>query len=311
MDRIAVTGATGMIGTALVQEALARGTEVYALVRKDTPKLMRLPVGAEGLHLVTFDLSDRESIASLPEKLPPCDVFYHLAWGHTGSARNASVMLQADNVTTCLEILDAAANAGCRTFVGAGSQAEYGPKDLPMISPDTPTNPTTPYGAAKLAACHLSRMLAKEKGIRWIWPRIFSVYGIYDKPSSMIASSLMKMLLGEPTHFSPARHRWDYLFSEDAGRAYYAIGERGRDGSIYCVGSGESWPLLTFLEEMAEVVGVPLTGVGDIPYKDGIPPRNLAADITSLTVDTGFVPLVPFEEGIRRTLEYLELIAFS
>ena len=305
MERIAITGATSMIGAALVREALAKGTEVFALVRKDTPKLSRLPLEAEGLHLVPFDLTDAGSIETLSEKIPACDVFYHLAWGHTGSARNASVLLQAENVATCLAVLDAAANAGCLAFVGAGSQAEYGPKDLPVISPDTKTDPATPYGAAKLAACHLSRMLAKEKGIRWVWPRIFSVYGIYDKPSSMVASSLEKMLRGEPTHFSPARHRWDYLFSEDAGRAYYAIGESGRDGSIYCVGSGESRPLLTFLEEMAEAAGVPLTGVGDIPYKDGQQPRNLAADITSLTADTGFVPEVPFKEGIRRTAEYI------
>ncbi|MGX8728277.1 MAG: NAD-dependent epimerase/dehydratase family protein, partial [Lachnospiraceae bacterium] len=225
MERIAITGATSMIGAALVREALSKGTEVFALVRKDTPKLSRLPLEAEGLHLVSFDLTDQASIEALSTNIPPCDVFYHLAWGHTGSARNASVRLQADNVQTCLDVLEAAANAGCAAFVGAGSQAEYGPKDLPVISPDTKTDPATPYGAAKLAACHLSRMLAKEKGIRWVWPRIFSTYGIYDKPTSMVASSLEKMLRGEPTHFSPAKHRWDYLFSEDAGRAYYAMGE--------------------------------------------------------------------------------------
>lgn len=305
MKQIAVTGATSMIGAALVREALSRGTEVFALVRRDTPKLSRLPLTEKGLHLVPFDLADKESIAALSKSIPPCEVFYHLAWGHTGSARNASVLLQAQNVRTCLDVLEASANAGCAAFVGAGSQAEYGPKDLAAIGPDTPTNPATPYGAAKLSACHLSRMLAKEKGMRWVWPRIFSVYGIYDKPSSMVASSLAKMLQGEPTHFSPARHRWDYLFSEDAGRAYYAIGEKGRDGGIYCLGSGESRPLLAFLEEMAEAAGVPLSGVGDIPYKDGQMPRNLAADIESLTQDTGFVPKVPFREGIRRTVAYL------
>ena len=56
---------------------------------------------------------------------------------------------------------------------------------------------------------------------------------------------------------------------------------------------------------MAEAAEVPLSGVGDIPYKDGQPPRNLAADITSLTKDTGFVPKVSFREGIRRTVEYM------
>ena len=194
---------------------------------------------------------------------------------------------------------------GAEKFIGAGSQAEYGPKNLDVIGPDTETNPVTPYGAAKLAAGLLGRMLARELGIAFIWPRIFSTYGIYDKPTSMISMSIRKMLDGEKTSFSPAEHRWDYLFSEDAGRAFYLMGEKGKDGAVYCIGSGESRKLRSFIEEMAEACGVPVTGIGDIPYpKDG-KVRNLCADITNLTADTGFVPRVSFEEGIRRTVAWM------
>ena len=78
--------------------------------------------------------------------------------------------------------------------------------------------------------------------MEWIWPRIFSVYGIYEKETTMIASGLRKMLKGEKTEFTPAEQRWDYLYSKDAGRAYYLIGEKGRDGAVYCVGSGQAHP---------------------------------------------------------------------
>ena len=59
---------------------------------------------------------------------------------------------------------------GCKRFIGAGSQAEYGPMDVPRIAPDSPVHPTTPYGASKLAANQLSFMLCKELGMEWIWP---------------------------------------------------------------------------------------------------------------------------------------------
>ena len=104
--------------------------------------------------------------------------------------------------------------------------------DVPRIAPDSPVHPTTPYGASKLAANQLSFMLCKELGMEWIWPRIFSVYGIYEKETTMIASGLRKMLKGEKTEFTPAEQRWDYLYSKDAGRAYYLIGEKGRDGAV-------------------------------------------------------------------------------
>ena len=75
-----------------------------------------------------------------------------------------------------------AANAlGCKRFIGAGSQAEYGPMDVERISPDSPTNPSTPYGASKLASYYLAGMLCRELGMECIWPRIFSVYGIHEK----------------------------------------------------------------------------------------------------------------------------------
>ena len=302
MKKIFVTGATSMIGSALVSESLANGVEVYAMVRKDTPKLGRLPASPL-LHLVEGDL---DALHELPAKVPSrIDTFYHIAWGHTGAKRNESTELQADNIQTTMKAIRIAAEMGAEKFIGAGSQAEYGPKDLDVIGPDTETNPVTPYGAAKLAAGLLGRMLARELGIAFIWPRIFSTYGIYDKPTSMISMSIRKMLLGERTSFSPAEHRWDYLFSEDAGRAFYLMGEKGKDGAVYCIGSGESRKLRCFIEEMAEACGVPVTGIGDIPYPENGKIRNLCADITNLTADTGFVPQVSFEDGIRRTAAWM------
>ena len=82
MERIFVTGATSMIGSALVSESLANGVEVYAMVRKNSPKIGRLPVNSR-LHLVEGDL---DALGELPAKVPVrIDTFYHIAWGHTGA----------------------------------------------------------------------------------------------------------------------------------------------------------------------------------------------------------------------------------
>lgn len=302
MKRIVVTGATSMIGTALIEECVKNRIEVYAVVRAGSAKTGRLPV-SEQVHLVECELEDLENLS---KKIPvKCDTFYHIAWGNTGANRNSSTELQSRNIFYTLSAVRAAHELGCTRFIGAGSQAEYGPKDLERISPDSLAQPTTPYGASKLAANQLSQMLCRELGMEWIWPRIFSVYGIYEKETTMIASGLRKMLNGEKTAFTPATQRWDYLYSKDAGRAYYLIGEKGRDGSIYCVGSGQAKPLREYILKMAEITGATDPGIGAKECPPGAV-MNLCADIDSLKEDTGFAPEYTFEEGIKETIGWLQ-----
>lgn len=291
-----------MIGAALIKECIKKGIEVYAVVRASSGKKMRLPE-SEKLHMVDCSL---EELGALSQKITEkCDTFYHIAWGNTGENRNSSTELQSRNIAYTLAAVKTAHALGCRRFIGAGSQAEYGPMDVDKISPDSPVNPTTPYGAAKLASGQLARMFCKELGMECIWPRIFSVYGIYEKETTMVASGLRKMLAGEKTSFTPALQRWDYLFSADAGRAYYLIGEKGKDGAVYCVGSGRAAPLKDYIEIMAELTGAEETGIGARPYPEGAV-MNLCADISSLTADTGFVPEYTFREGIRETITWLK-----
>lgn len=291
-----------MIGAALIEECVKNNIEVYAVVRKSSGKQNRLP-DSELVHLIDCSL---ETLEQLPKLIPEkCDTFYHIAWGNTGENRNCSTELQSRNISYTLAAVRTAHALGCKRFIGAGSQAEYGPMNVEKISPDSPTNPTTPYGASKLASGHLAGMLCRELGMECIWPRIFSVYGIYEKETTMIASGLRKMLRGEPTEFTPAMQRWDYLYSKDAGRAYYLIGEKGRDGAVYCVGSGKARPLRDYILKMAEITGVEAPGIGVRPYPSGAV-MNLCADTENLYADTGFTPEYTFEEGIRETIAWLK-----
>ena len=291
-----------MIGVALIEECLRHDIEIYAVVRSSSGKAGRLPL-SEKIHLTDCSLED---LSDLPGRIPGgCDTFYHIAWGNTGEARNKSTELQSRNIFYTLQAVRAAAELGCRRFIGAGSQAEYGPMDVEKISPDSPVNPSTPYGASKLAAGHLAGMLCRELGMECIWPRIFSVYGKYEKETTMVASGLRKMLAGQPTEFTPAMQRWDYLYSRDAGRAFYLIGEKGKGGSVYCVGSGQARPLKEYIEEMAALTGAGKPGIGAKPYPPGAV-MNLCADIGTLTGDTGFIPEYTFEQGIRETIEWIK-----
>ena len=302
MNVIVVTGATSMIGSALIRSCLRHGvSRIYAVVRAGSPKMARLPKDA---RIVMVECS-ADAYETLPDLIPEkCDVFYHIAWTLTGISRNEDLLEQAKNVQYTLQALAAAKALGCEKFVGAGSQAEYGKLDIPSIGPDSPVNPVQAYGIAKYAAGKLAMEDAKKKNISCLWVRIFSVYGIFDKPTTMIASTIRKLLAGEHTAFTKGEQMWDYLFSEDAGDAFYLVGEKAGGHKVYCLGSGESRTVRSYIEDLRDIANPEAElGIGEIPYTPQTV-MNLCADIRTLQADTGFSPKTSFSEGIRQTIQW-------
>ena len=234
----------------------------------------------------------------------PYDVFYHFAWESTTGASRNDTDSQSLNIRYALSSVKLASFFGCKVFIGAGSQAEYGRVEGSLRS-DTPAFPENGYGIAKLCAGQLTRILCSQLGIKHIWTRILSVYGPYDGENSMVISSLRKMIRGEEARFTKGEQEWDYLYSEDAARAMYLIAKKGTEGKVYVIGSGKTRKLrdyIMIMDEKASPVIHP--DLGAIPYADK-QVMYLCADIRELTEDTGFIPVVDFEEGIDKTIQYV------
>ena len=103
--------------------------------------------------------------------------------------------------------------------------------------------------------------------------------------------------------FTPAIQKWDYLYCDDAGRAFYLIGEKSHGRKVYCLGSGEAKELKEYIYTIHNIVNPESElGIGDIPYK-GTEIMNLCADISRLNEDTDWTPMVSFDTGIIRTVK--------
>ena len=297
-----VTGATGMLAIALINRLVKEGYHVYAVVRPNTARIKNVP-SSEKVTVVECDLTD---IQELPELINErCDAFYHFAWDSTyGSARN-DMMAQVKNIQAAIGAVFSAEKLGCKVFLGAGSQAEYGRCEH-TISPSTPTFPENGYGMAKLCAAQMTRVMCKQRGIKHIWCRIFSTYGPYDGDQTMVASGIIKMLRKERPQYTKGEQQWDYLYCDDAAKAFYLAAEKGKDGSIYCVGSGKTRQLKDYILAIRDAIDPELeVGIGEIPYFEN-QVMYLCADISDLTKDTGYYPEYSFEEGIKATVEYFK-----
>ncbi len=298
--RAVVTGATSMIASALIRLLVSQGHEVCAICRENSKKLDNLPKS----KMIKTVFADVSQLNELEGKIDgKYDVFFHFAWSGTGGAARNDRELQQKNVEYTFDAVRLAAELGCKTFIGAGSQAEYGRVEG-KLSANTPANPETEYGKAKLNAGIQSGELAQQLGIKHIWTRILSVYGPGDNDFTITVTSLKKLIAGETAQFTPAEQMWDFLYCDDAAMAFYLIAEFGKDGAVYPLGSGKAKKLSEYIKTMCDITGGKAQ-IGALPYNEN-QVMYLCADISALEADTGFVPQISYEEGIKRTVEWLK-----
>ncbi len=301
MKRVIISGATGTIGTALIDNLINNGIEVLVLMREGSARKNSI----KSHPLIKVKYCSLENLKTLKNDTgKEYDVFYHFAWSGTfGNARN-DMYLQNKNVEYTLDAVSAAKEFGCKTFIGAGSQAEYGRYEG-VLTADTPVFPENGYGIAKLCAGQMSREYAHQLGLKHIWIRILSIYGPNDGAQTMVMSTIEKLKNGRQAEFTKGEQLWDYLYSADAAEAFRLLGEKGKDGKVYVLGSGQTKPLYEYINIIAEQLnGEKLIKLGVIPYSEK-QVMHLCADNSELVKDTGWQPETEFFTGINNIIKRL------
>ena len=300
MARVIVTGATGAIGVSLLNLLHREKIPTLVLLHKGSER-NRNVLCSEFIKTKYCNIDEYESFNENEKEV--YDIFFHMAW-RGGSVRN-DVEMHYDNVGYALNALRLAARLGCKRFVFTGSQAEYGLTDHKLVG-STPCKPINPFGASKLYAGQMTRFMAAQLGIEHIWCRILSVYGPYDRKSTMISYVLEQFLKNRSPKLTKCEQIWDYLYSDDAAKAIFLCGMLGRPDRIYPIGSGEEHNLREYVFEMHKICNSTADiQFGEIPYSnDQI--MYLSADISELVEDTGFHKEVSFHDGIEKTIRWIK-----
>ena len=290
MKKYIVTGAAGFLGCNLTERLMQEeDAHIYAVVRPNSPHNARL-TPSERLIIVPADLSD---YARLDEMIgTPCDVFFHLAW----QGGRYDFAAQYGNIADTIGALEAAARLGCHRFICTGSQAEYG-RQPALITEETCPHPVCAYGAAKLAACALSRVRAAELGIEWLWGRVFSLYGKYEQEGRMLPALVKSLRSEQPFALSSSgAQNWDYLYAADAADALLALAERGRAGEIYNIANGSYRPLRDYIEEARAVIAPQC----DVAYGAAdADVFSLQPSVEKIRRDTEWQPVTDFVDGLQ------------
>ena len=299
--RCLVTGVSGHVGAFLTRALLARGCEVAALVRPQSD-LWRIVDVLPQVTLIYGTLGDL-GLARAPLMSWRPETVFHLAWaGVTGAFHNDTAQITR-NVAGSLELFEAAHEAGMKTWVGVGSQAEYGIVDG-ILREDLVPNPVTAYGVAKLGLSLMTEKLCAMTETRFLWVRLLAAYGPMDDPRHLLPSVINQLLDGIRPSLTPGEQCCDYLYVEDAAEAICRLVLETSAQGIFNLGSGDAHTVRKLVEKVRDLVDprLPL-GFGDVPYRSN-QLMYLQGDISKLTAATGWHPQTSLEDGLRRTVEW-------
>jgi nucleoside-diphosphate-sugar epimerase len=307
-----VTGAAGFVGSALAQQLLTDGHSVTGVdcftdyYPRDVKERNLAPLNADG----RFSFREEDLVlADLGELLRGIEVVFHEAGqaGVRGSWGESFATYAEANILVTQRLLEAATKSTLQRFVFASSSSIYGSApELPTTESTLP-RPVSPYGVTKLAAEHLCRLYAEDRGVPAISLRYFTVYGPGQRPDMAFNRFIRAMVAGDDLviHGDGEQTR-DFTYIADIVTATIAAGfDSGAipAGNVYNVGGG----VRTTVNQVIEVLGGILNTTPRVKYMEAQAgdARHTYADCSAAARDLGYAPAWTLEAGLAEEAAWL------
>jgi dTDP-glucose 4,6-dehydratase len=328
---VLVTGADGFMGSHLVDALVALGARTHVLVRATSSgALNNIAHLRPQLTVHWGDLTDRRAVdsavAAVGSAAEPVFVFHLGAQAHVGESWLRPYETMQTNVVGTLNLLQSVADQKVELacLSTSGTSEEYGNVDEArrsqhsfdadgalVLHERSPINPKSVYATSKLAADFLTQNFADAYGMPAIVTRMFNNYGPRQNPRYVTGTVVTQALEKEQIELGPLDTKRDFCFCADGVRAHLLVALSRTPGAVYCFGQGSNisigdWVdlILRLGEEeghwpQREVVTVPgrfRPGASDV--------LSLRADSSLVEGQTGWRPLLTWEEGLRRTIAW-------
>lgn len=308
MSLYLVTGCAGFIGSTIAEALVRRGEHVRGVDNFETGKQENLAGVRDRMEFVECDLRDPEAAA---EACRGVDFIFHTAAlaSVPRSVQDPRTSHTA-NVDGTFNLLEGARAAGVKRIVYSASSSAYGNQPgFPRRETMAPM-PISPYAVQKVVGELYMQSYLQVYGMETVCLRYFNIFGPRQDPDSpysgVIAKFTLQMMRGErPTIYGDGEQGRDFSYVDNVVSAnFLAMGAATEKvaGRVFNIACGERHTLNETYEVLARLLRFdekPLYGpprAGDV--------RDSHADISAANDAFGYKPLVGFEEGLQRTVEW-------
>ena len=310
MAQYLVTGGAGFIGSHLAEELVRRGHRVRvadSLVTGRRSNLDHIP----GVEFLEGDLAGVDFSRRAVEGAD--FVLHQAAIPSVPRSVKDPITSNRANVDGTLNVLVAARDAGVKRVVFAGSSSAYG--DTPTLPKHEgmPNCPLSPYALQKVVAEQYLQLFTRLYGLETVSIRYFNVFGPRQDPSSpysgVISVFATALLEGRPpTIYGDGEQTRDFTYVANVVDGVLRACEApGASGEVINVATAGRISLNVLFDEMRRLIGSDVKPVyaefraGDV--------RDSQADISKAARLLGYKPVISFEEGLRRTVEWYRTTA--
>ncbi|HEY4315288.1 MAG TPA: dTDP-glucose 4,6-dehydratase [Actinomycetes bacterium] len=313
--RILVTGGAGFIGSHYVRTLLTDGyadttygdAEVVVLDKLTyAGNLANLEpvVSSPRLRFVEGDILD---VGLVDDLVSGSDAVVHFA---AESHVDRSILGAADfvmtNVVGTQTLLEAARRHEVAKFVHVSTDEVYGSIDEGSWAEEQPLEPNSPYSASKAGSDLVARAYARTHGLPVCVTRCSNNYGPYQFPEKVIPLFVTNLMDGRPVPlYGDGLNVRDWLHVDDHCRGIHLVLEGGRPGEVYNIGGGTELTNTELTERLLAASNAGWDAVERVEDRKGHD-RRYSVDISKISRELGYAPLVPFDEGLAATVAWYQ-----
>ena len=329
---VLVTGADGFMGSHLTEALVEVGAHVHALVRATSSGALNNIGGLRDRLKVHFaDLTDKTSVDYLIRELgkaPDKPYVFHLgAQAHVGESWHRPYETMMANTIGTLNLLQSIVDHGLdlEKFDTAGTSEEYGNvresvshhHDFDdagglILHERSPINPKSIYATSKVAADFLTMNYFDAFGVPGVVTRMFNNYGPRQNPRYVTGTIISQALTRPSIELGALDPLRDFCFCTDGVRGHLTVAAQGVPGDVYVYGQGENISMRDWAELILRIGEEAGYWPGDRELVTSAARfRPGASDVMALRVghekltrETGWQPLVSWEEGVLKTIRW-------
>jgi len=300
--KILLTGATGFLGSHIAEVLVVKGNELL-LTKRISSDLWRCD---SFKNIVSWINTDSSSWLVDVQHFNP-DIIINSAWDGVSAANRDEWSAQVKNIAFQQQLLEVSKLVNLKKFISIGSQAEYG-EFSGCIDENYPTNPTSAYGATKLAASVILKTFCEQNIIKWYWFRLFSCFGERESENWLIPATIKNMLTHESMDLTPGEQQYSYLYVKDIADLIASAIDSDAENGIYNIASTQRRSLIEILSMIKEYLNPSFKlNFGVLPYRTNQSMIN-GSFMEKTSRAFGNIDCNNFREKLFQTIEYYRRI---